>query len=234
MTLPKNETALQKEQGLFMELAGRLIDTLLNRLFDLRPEKAIRRSFYLLFLFLISGFVLSLPYYPLASWAEHFGGIFSSLLSRTSTFQEFTASINNLIFFLRNVILDAKILQYLPVFLAPFFIALQSAAIYLADIFELNDVGVARRFIRRLALTGSNETIRIKSGRVDEESENSPVVLIGGPGKVVVELDSATLFEKADGTPHVIGPTGKEPGGKATIEGFERFRHAFCIARSKR
>jgi hypothetical protein len=50
--------------------------------------------------------------------------------------------------------------------------------------------------------------------------------LIGGPGKVVVELDSAALFEKPDGRPHVIGPTIK---GKATLEGFERFRQVIDL-----
>jgi hypothetical protein len=100
---------------------------------------------------------------------------------------------------------------------------------YLADVFELADVGVARSFIRGVALSGSEETIRIKHGEVAEESLESPAYLIGGPGKVVVELDSVALFERSDGTPHVIGPTGKEPGGKATLEGFERFRHAFDV-----
>jgi len=37
------------------------------------------------------------------------------------------------------------------------------------------------------------------------------------------------LFEKSDGTPHIIGPTGREPGGRATLDGFERFRQAIDI-----
>ena len=35
MTVPSNETALQKEQRLFRELSTRLRDTLLSRLLDL-------------------------------------------------------------------------------------------------------------------------------------------------------------------------------------------------------
>lgn len=229
MTASQTETALQKQQLLFTELSGRLIDTILNRMFNLRPEKAIGRSRYLFVLFLISGFIISLPYYPLSKWAEHIGSVFSSLLSTTSTLPQVTATLSNFIFFLRDVILDERILQYLPVFLAPFFIALQSAAIYLADVFELDDVSAARRFIGSVALSGSDETIRIKNGRIDEESAKSPAYLIGGPGKVMVELDSVALFERADGTPHVIGPTGKEPSGKATLEGFERLRHMLDI-----
>ena len=123
-----------------------------------------------------------------------------------------------------------------PVFLAPFFIALQCAAIYLADVFELEnnaDIGVgvrvARDFIWEVALSGSDETIRIKQGEIAEEHRLSSNYLIGGPGKVIVDLDSVALFEKPDGTPHIIGPTGKEPGGRATLDGFERFRQAIDI-----
>jgi hypothetical protein len=106
---------------------------------------------------------------------------------------------------------------------------LQSAAIYLADIFELENVSIARKFITEVSLTGSNATIRISHGEISNAHKESPTFLIGGPGKVVVDLDSAALFEEPDGTPHVIGPTGREPGGKATLDGFERFRQAIDI-----
>jgi hypothetical protein len=119
-------------------------------------------------------------------------------------------------------------------------------------------VSIARKHILEVALGGSDETIRISKGEVAEESRNSPNFLIGGPGKVIVDLDSAALFEKPDGTPHVILPTSKQPkktrpriwrnrkkpdsppqappstgddeeDGKATIEGFERFREAIDL-----
>ena len=229
MNTPITETALQKEQRLFRELSARLRDAVLSRMFDLRPEKAVRRSSYLFVLFFISGFVLTLIYYSPSEWAGHIGNIFGSLLSTTSTPAQLDSALNGFINFLVELIQDPRILQYLPVFLAPFFIALQTAAMYLADVFELEDVGVARSFISGVALSGSDATIRTKHGEVTEESRESPAILIGGPGRVVVELDSVALFERADGTPHIIGPTGKEPGGKATLEGFERFRQALDI-----
>ena len=43
---------------------------------------------------------------------------------------------------------------------------------------------------------------------------------------VEIELDSAALFEKPDGRPHVIGPTVK---GNVTLEGFERFRRVIDL-----
>ena len=90
-------------------------------------------------------------------------------------------------------------------------------------------VKVARDFIWEVALTGSDKTIRIQQGEISEESRQSSNYLIGGPGRVIVDPDSVALFEKPDGTPHIIGPTGKEPRGRATLDGFERFRQAIDI-----
>ncbi len=121
---------------------------------------------------------------------------------------------------------DPRVLQYLPIFLAPFFIALHAAANYLADVFELDDPRVARHFVQAVALTGSDELIHISKGQVLEEDKKSPVYLIGGPGKVQVDMDSAALFEKPDGTPRVI-PMAEGPSARVSrLDGFERFRQA--------
>jgi hypothetical protein len=228
-TIQPAETAFQRELRLFSQLFARLVDALLNRLFDLRPERAARRRAYLLVLFLLSGAVISLYYYPPAEWLSRIANILNILLSETSTPAQLQAAIAEFALFFRSVLQDPRILQYLPVFFAPFFIALQSAAIYLADVFELEDISIARNFIWSVALGGSSATIHIKQGGITEESRSSPAFRIGGPGNVVVALDSVALFERADGTPHVIGPTGQEPGGKAILEGFERFRGAFDL-----
>jgi len=226
---PTTESALQKEQRLFGELFSRLGNAFLNRLFDLRPERAARRMGYLTILFFVTGFLITLQYYPLTLWAQQVQDIFLYFFNPTYAANYIGDPFTNFILFLYRAFSDPHVFQYLPVFLAPFFIALQSAAIYLADVFELEDVSVARSFISEVALSGSNKTIRVSQGDVSESYRETPTFLIGGPGKVVVDLDSVALFEKPDGTPHVIGPTGKEPGGKATLEGFERFRQAIDI-----
>lgn len=229
-TSAAGETALQREQQSFRELLSRLLDDLLNRLFDLRPEKAVRRMRYLVFFFLVSLFLVSLRYYPLPVWGALIQDIFSYLFSQSPYLPNYDGNpFANLLSYGSQVLVDPRILQYFPIFFASFFIALQSAAIYLADVFELEDVSVARRFVSEVALSGSDETIRITQGDIFEEHRSSPNYLIGGPGKVVVDLDSVALFEKPDGTPRVIGPTGKEPGGKATLDGFERFRQAIDL-----
>lgn len=88
-----------------------------------------------------------------------------------------------------------------------FWLAYRVAAIYLDDIFELNNVRVTERFIRQSTFGSRYDLIEIKNGAVDEKYKDSPIILIGGPGKVRVYLENAALFEKIDGQPHVIGPT---------------------------
>jgi hypothetical protein len=223
------ETPLQKEQTLFWELFSRLIDAFLNRIFDLRPDKAARRRRDLIILFLISGFLISLRFYPLALWSKYIQDIFLYYFNPIYASTYVGEPITNFFGFLFQVFTDPRIFQYLPIFLAPFFIALQCAALYLADIFELEHISIARNFIWSVALSGSEETIRVSQGDISEFHRQSPTFLIGGPGKVIVDLDSVALFEKPDGTSRVIGPTGKEPRARATLDGFERFRQAIDL-----
>ena len=225
------ETSLHKEWQIFQELFRRLVNAVINGIFDLRPQRAVQRAQYLVFLFILSILLITLTHqdYTLPIWATRLQRVFSYLFNSDYRAGYEGNAINDFIRFVYNAFTDPHTLQYVPIFLAPFFIALQSAAIYLADIFELENVGIARKFIWEVALTGSDETIRIKEGEISEEHRQSSTYLIGGPGKVIVDLDSVALFEKPDGTPHVIGPTGKEPGGRATLEGFERFRQAIDI-----
>ena len=62
-----DESALQKEGKLFQELFVRLGNAVLNSIFDLRPERAARRRQYLLVLFIVIWYVISLRYYPLVT-----------------------------------------------------------------------------------------------------------------------------------------------------------------------
>lgn len=220
------DSALQKEVELFGELFARLRDTFLNRIFDLKPERAARRRAYLIFLFLFVGFLITLTHdnYSLGRWAQNTRDIFLYLFNPAYAANYVGNPFENFLRFAWAAFTDPYTLQYVPILLASFFIALQSAALYLADVFELEDVRVARRFVRAVALSGSNDVIRISQGEISEQSRQSPTFLIGGPGRVIVDLDSVALFEKPDGTPRVIGPTAR-----ATLEGFERFRQAIDV-----
>jgi len=216
----KSEAALEWET--FRALLVRLGDHYLNQLFDLSIKGPSRRRHWVLYLFvtvLCAGFLLHTlfhlnPILALPPQPDTPGNLFFAFVT---------------------------LIRLGIIFLLPPLIALNLAANYLADMFELPDVNTAREFISGLALAGNEKIIHIRGGEIAKEDENSPIVQIGGPGRVQVELDSAALFEKPDGRPHVIGPTTRrskrirrndsadadpfsEEAHTAVLEGFERVR----------
>ena len=124
-----SETTLQKEQRLFGELFARLIDAFLNRIFDLRPAKAARRMRYLLLLFFVSGFLISLQYFPLALWAKFVRDIFWYTFNPGYAATYVGNPFTNFLAFVVQIFTDPRIFQYLPIFLAPFFIAVVRSAL---------------------------------------------------------------------------------------------------------
>ncbi len=102
-----------------------------------------------------------------------------------------------------------------------YFIGSRLAAAFLDDVFELNDISVAQRFLRTAAFSGWYDTLTILDGGVAGIDRNSPIFRIGGPGRVDVHLENTALFEKTDGAPHVIGPTFRR---YEVLDGFERLR----------
>jgi hypothetical protein len=216
---------LQKEARIFQEQIRRLANCVLNKTFELTVNGSRRRNRSLILLFLILGFFFTLRAHSLEQWSNELRLVFQYFFN-TDIALASPDTPRQFLEFTFGAMLSPRTLRYLPLFLLPFFIALRAASIYLADIFEIEKPEIARDFIMQVALTGSQESIRIGNGEVAETDRNSPIYLIGGPGQVVVELDTAALFEKSNGLPRVIGPTVK---GKAILEGFERFRQAIDL-----
>lgn len=113
------------------------------------------------------------------------------------------------------------ILRHVIILVLAMWLALRMATLYLDDIFELGNLAIAENFIRSTAFSGYYHTLKIKDGGVPSEYLDSPIFRIGGPGKVDVHLENAALFERPDGTPHVISPTTRR---YANLDGFERMR----------
>ncbi len=120
--------------------------------------------------------------------------------------------IRNAIYYPFRALFAADVFKHMLVAVLAFWVAYRIAAIYLDDIFELKNVPLAARFIRQTAFASEYDLIEIKDGKVAIEHQESPIVLIGGPGKVRVFLENAALFEKIDGTPRVVPPTVKVEG----------------------
>jgi hypothetical protein len=120
----------------------------------------------------------------------------------------------------RGVIIILSFLKYGPLLWVVYSLAKQRAAHYLDDIFELDDEILAMDFIEEVAFGYGHEYITIDEGRISERDERSPIILIGGPGQIQVNLGSAALLEKLDGEPEVIYARG-EPW---VLGRFERIR----------
>ncbi|WKZ34809.1 MAG: hypothetical protein QY332_14410 [Anaerolineales bacterium] len=108
----------------------------------------------------------------------------------------------------RVVIVVMSFLKYIPLLFVAYTLARHMAAHYLDDIFELQDESLATDFLEEVAFGEGHEFITIKEGRIPESDERSPLILIGGPGQIQVNLDSVALLEKLDGEPEVIYPRG--------------------------
>jgi len=139
-----------------------------------------------------------------------------------------TQALISFVWAVGSVMVSLPVLRELLVIFVPYFLALEFAAIYQQDVFE-KEVEITRTFISQAVFAEHYNVIHVREGRVIAEDEESPILLIGGPGLVEVELDSAAMFEDVDYKPRVIGPTGKYRGGLAVINGFERIRQSFDL-----
>jgi len=120
----------------------------------------------------------------------------------------------------RIIIVAMSMLKYLPIMMVAYTLAKTKAAYYLADVFELEDPLIAEQFIEEVAFGEGIEMVTINEGRISEKDERSPIILIGGPGRIKVNLGSAALLEKVNGEPEVIYASSKP----WKIGRFERIR----------
>jgi len=210
-------TSLKRETSALSVLLRRLVNGILNRIFalDVRGSHRRRNVLNILFFLAVVFFVLSL--YPLSFWIEELKLVFSAFFTNPAALKGvMTNFFNQLI----DVLIDARVLRLFPLLFLPFYLAKEAAASYLADIFEIKELSIARQFINEVALRGGNNELHISAARIlEKQIEQSPIEQIGGPGYVTIDLDAAILVEKPDGRPRVIGP-----GQWTTLDGFERIR----------
>ena len=90
----------------------------------------------------------------------------------------------SLLFYPFRALFAADVLKHVLVGVFVFWLAYRAAAVYLDDIFELKNIRIAERFIRQSAFASKYDVLDIKDGEVNLNDRNSPIFLIGGPGKV--------------------------------------------------
>ena len=104
------------------------------------------------------------------------------------------------------IIIGMSLLKYIPLLMVVYSLARVMAARYLDDVYELGDENLASDFLEEVTFGYGREKITINEGRISKEDEQSPLILIGGPGSIQVNLDSVALLEKVNGEPEVIYP----------------------------
>lgn len=130
-----------------------------------------------------------------------------------------------LVITLSQSLFSFSVFRFFSILFFPFIGAFLGAVKYLTDIYELNDEQIAAKFIWQAAFGSKYGTIKIEEGALSKSSESSPIVKIGGPGKVNIDLYSAALFEKADGRPHVLSAASKG----VELQAFERYKTAIDL-----
>ncbi len=214
---PEGRTPLQYEASVLAQNVRRVRDHFLNQTFDLTLEGAQGRKRTLIILFLGAGFLIALFTHPIGDWILGLRNLFIWSLNPLVR-QSFTTNpVSDLIVLAVGSV--SNLFRFFAILVFPYWVAVHAASLYLADIFE-KPAWIARNFIGQVALGGAGETISIENGEFLDK-EISRIYAIGGPGYVSVDRNSAALFEKPDGRPHVIGPTIYGP---VRLDGFERFR----------
>ncbi len=137
-----------------------------------------------------------------------------------------------LIFALWNLVknmVSAEILRHVVVVVIPVLIAARVAVIYLADIFELKGEKIALGFLFKATFALGYQRMVIEDGDVAKEHRDSPMHNIGGPGQVQVNLENVAVFDRIDGSIHMIPPTSDQWKDSAVIESFERLREVIDL-----
>jgi hypothetical protein len=203
----------------FRELAETL-EPVLKPLFAINQTSASIRS-----LIFVAGFILWVSYayivhapdFGPARELRPTGGDAVSLLQFQLRY------LYTLLVALAKPLFESSVFRFVLVISFSFWLTSRVAAIYLADIYELPDLDTAVRFIRQASFISNARQLNhlvIKEAEIPQSFENSPIYQIGGPGMVLANLENVVVFEKVDGAPDTIAPTGQP----FLIEGFERLR----------
>ncbi|MBL8076591.1 MAG: hypothetical protein JNM55_01400 [Anaerolineales bacterium] len=141
------------------------------------------------------------------TWRGIVGGVVWLLLSGLTMILTILGVTNRLHIL---VLIAMSFIKYVPLLMVVYALARKMASRYLDDVFELHDEDLASNFLEEVTFGYGREKITINEGKIPEKDERSPIILIGGPGEIQVNLDSVALLEKVNGEPEVIHPRKEE------------------------
>lgn len=188
------------------------LDSLINTIFFTSAKAGNVRSIFLQFLFILTWLICAFTFhqpgeidYP---WLDFLFAMPYPIISTVVSIIE--------LFLAWDVLL-----VMFSIFMG-YHIAANLASIYLADIFDIKDLTISEKYIKQSAFSFPvYYQINIENAQVRSEDQTSPIYRIGGPGKVLINLENAVVFEKINGSPRIVGPTTEKP---IELESFERIR----------
>jgi hypothetical protein len=176
------------------------LDAIINGIFALNHEAALVRRLMVQVSFLVLWILMAFTTLSTQQYKDMFASLLQAAASANS--QKLLSAGFTV---LTNTIFRMDVIRHLLAMLAPFWLMQHISGIYLADIFEKEEK-VAYKFIRQASFAFDYQTIHISKGSIIKDDQASPILQFGGPGNVVVELDSAVVVESPDGSVRVIGP----------------------------
>jgi len=173
----------------------------LSRIFALTQAGGNIRGIIVGLLFISTWLLTAFWYHP---WSDESIRLLHLQLDPTSSLiAQILSFLNHLFGFL----LARDTLSRLITFFVPAWLALEIAAIYLMDIFELPKSSIGREFISRTAFAFPQmEMLVINNEALSRKQLDSPVIRIGGPSLVQVNVEFVAVFEKINGAFHPISP----------------------------
>lgn len=201
----------------------RWFESLISRALQIDQTTSTFRGLVVAGTFIVSIFLYTAARHPIGQLGTAFLGlVVPAVVPREMTPIQFLLSA------LGNTFLSFDVLLMAAALGLPFLLALEFAALYQSDIYEIANNSVSRRFIFQAAFAiPPYQTFEIKEEKLTAEQRKSPFIQIGGPGIVKPNPEFAVIFERLDGNPHFIraGMSKKD----RTLQGFERLRRIIDV-----
>lgn len=208
----KNETSFVSDLKPTSSLISSLFDPILNLIFSPKPKSGNFRYGFFQFLFFFTWTMCAFTFhkpgeidYP---WLDFLYTIPYPIMGTLKSIIELFLSLDVLL------VMFSLVMGYI--------VALKITSIYLADLFDIKDNSISEKYLKQSAFSFPGYyQIHVENAQIRPEDQKSPISKIGGPGKVLINLENAVVFEKIDGIPRVEGPSFEKP---VELESFERIR----------
>ncbi len=235
---PSRSFSFQPSMADMQAFLESFLDQVLNQVFLMtRRGGAVRFTFFIL------GGLAAWIFFDVTTHPLVYMAVFKSAIGETLTFFLYPDPINKLVTSFLGIfvygfyalmelffnLFQADVLRHVLAISIPVFMAIRIATACLADIFELDDESIASVFITGSSFSTTYHRLTIENSDVAPKDLESPLLRVGGPGLIQVNLENVAVFERIDGKPHLIGPTTHLPGNVETIQSFERLREVIDL-----